>query len=107
MDRKLFDEIYKKIIDFWPVSIDVNFKHLSMYGGANIPALSIIHEKIEKNIEKVSEFNEDDIGHVDWALYTIIHNMAQKSSIVTIEKVNPDDVFQKVVDNIKILENFD
>ncbi len=104
MDRKLFDNLFRKLIILWPDSIDTSVKKIFDNGGARIPELIRIHDDLEDKFDSLIDIYGEDINQVEWALFTVIHLTARENSEVLLDKIDPDKVYNVVIDNLKIAE---
>jgi len=106
MNREKFNKIYKDVLSYWPIQIDVREKTLFENGGADIPNLTHIHDKIEDSFPEYTDNNRDYIdwsAQVAWCIYTLLHQKARKSDC---ENVFPKDLSQEEIFNL-FLENED
>ncbi|PCJ96020.1 MAG: hypothetical protein COA45_11515 [Zetaproteobacteria bacterium] len=104
MDRKLFDTLFSKLLIVWPVSINTIFKYVSDSGGARIPELIRIHDELEEKFDNLIEIYGEDMNQVEWALVTVIHNVAKENSKVVLDKIVADEVYEVVLDNLNFTE---
>lgn len=85
--------IYDRTLSFWPKKIIISKKTLYDNGGADIPDLVEIHDKVVTEI--LSNDNENrELEHMDWALYTVVHEMAKTIKVVDFDKVDTEKVFK-------------
>jgi hypothetical protein len=96
VDRGIIDR-YEIAISFWPKEIPVADKKLHTNGGATIPVLIAIHDEIEKEME--SRGLDDACMQMDWAIYTVVHQLARSCDVVKPHEVDVKRIAEVYKDN--------
>jgi len=93
--RRIFDTA----ISYWPKEIDVGDKKIHQNGGAAIPNLTVIHDDIESAMLSANLSNA--ILHMDWAIYTVLHQMARHTDTIKPHEVDIKRVDAMYIENQK------
>jgi len=94
----MFYKLFQEIIVIWPSKIDVSKKVAYENGGVNIPNLTKIHDEIE---EKILIFDDNLLCQMDWAIYTVLHQLAQVKNEVLIKDIDVDMVKKVFEENMR------
>jgi len=97
----MFYKLFQKIIVMWPSKIDVSKKMAYENGGVTIQNLIKIHDEVEK---KILAFDDNLLCQVDWAIYTVLHKLAQVQHEILIKDVDVDMVKKVFEENVQELE---
>lgn len=92
--RKLF----QRAIVYWPKEFNVEEKKLHENGGATIPNLTKVHDTVED--EMLSANEDNDLMQMDWAIYTVLHQLARN-----VDLIRPIEVDTRKVEEVYVVNS--
>jgi len=88
--------IFNKAISFWPNKLIINDGISLTNGGFRSESLVGIHDEVET---KILQIENSKLRHMDWAIYTVIHELAKSNTIIFPLNINKERVYSIYRDN--------
>lgn len=109
MENKLSREDFEKYVDIvigrWPDMVEVDEKELFYTGGARIPALVAVKDKIEDSDWGIETSDETDriLYSINWSVYTILHEIARRSLVVRPRDIDRNFLLHQFKDQTRFI----
>jgi hypothetical protein len=95
-----FEKLFGEVISLWPSNVVILDKDLHKNGGASIPMLTAIHDEI---LEKITSGTDNPLLlHMDWAIYTVLHQAARAQMEICPKNIDVEMVKKIFARNVEL-----
>ena len=100
MYNKDFKEGYDYILNLWPSIVITSIKDISAHGGANIPTLLEVYDRVDEQLDTTDVLDAEFLNQISWAFYTVVHKIGRNTNIISMKDININDVYEVYLENL-------